>query len=105
MLKSLIRIALRNLSRDATFSLINILGLAIGITGSFFLLCYVYDDLSYDRCHEKADRIFRITSRISEPDDAFYWAVSQVPPGSQTMVDYPEVEEAVRFLRAGRFRP
>ncbi len=102
MLKSLIRIALRNLTRDATYSLINILGLTIGITGSFFLILYVYDDLSFDRYHEKADRIYRISSRFTEPDDAFNWAVTQVPLGPQLKTDYPEVEEAVRLLQAGR---
>lgn len=102
MLKSLFRIALRNLTRDASYSLINILGLTIGITGSFFLLLYVFDDLSFDRFHEKADRIYRISSRFREPDDAFSWAVTQVPLGPQLMTDYPEVEEAVRLYQAGR---
>ena len=102
MLRNLIRIAFRNISRDATYSLINILGLTIGITGCFFLILYIFDDLSYDRFHEKADRIYRINSHLSEPDDAFSWAVTQVPLAPQLKTDYPEVEEAVRFLQSGR---
>jgi len=102
MLRSLIQVAIRNIRRDATYSLINIIGLTIGITGSLLLMLYIYDDLSFDRFHEKADRIYRISSRISEPDDAFNWAVTQVPLGPQLMVDYPEVEEAVRLIQSGR---
>ena len=102
MLRSLIRVALRNFRRDATYSLINVFGLTIGITGSLLLILYVYDDLSYDRYHENADRIYRISSHITEPDDAFDWAVTQVPLAPQLMTDYPEVEQAVRLIQSGR---
>jgi putative ABC transport system permease protein len=102
MLRSLLLVALRNIRRDATYSLINLIGLTIGITGCLILILYVFDDLSYDRYHEKSDRIYRISSRITEPDDAFNWAVTQVPLAPQLMADYPEVQEATRFIRSGR---
>jgi len=102
MLRSLILVALRNIRRDVTYSLINIIGLTIGITGSLILILYVFDDLSYDRYHEKSGRIYRISSRISEPDDAFNWSVTQVPLAPQLKADYPEVEEATRFIQSGR---
>ena len=96
------KIAVRNLLRDISYSLVNVLGLTIGITGSLFLILYVYDDLSFDRYHEKADRIYRISSRISEPDDAFNWAVTQMPLSPQIKQDYPEVEESTRLIQSGR---
>jgi putative ABC transport system permease protein len=65
MLRSLILIALRNIRRDLTYSLINITGSTIGIMASIILIRYVFDDLSYDRYHEKSDRIYRISSRIN----------------------------------------
>ncbi|MEE9462948.1 MAG: ABC transporter permease [Bacteroidales bacterium] len=102
MFRSFILVALRYIRRDVTYSLINIIGLTIGITGSLILILYVFDDLSYDRYHEKSDRIFRISSRITEPDDAFNWAVTPVPLAPQLMTDYPEVEEATRFIPAQR---
>jgi putative ABC transport system permease protein len=102
MFTNTFKITLRNLIRDFSYSLINILGLSIGITGSLFLILYIYDDLSFDRYHEKADRIFRISSRITEPDDAFNWAVTQVPLAPQIKQDYPEVEEATRLIQSGR---
>jgi putative ABC transport system permease protein len=102
MFTNTFKIAVRNLIRDLSYSIVNILGLTIGITGSLFLIFYIYDDLSFDRYHEKADRIFRISSRISEPDDAFNWAVTQVPLAPQIKQDYPEVEEATRLIQSGR---
>lgn len=102
MLRSLFMVALRNIRRDVTYSLINIIGLTIGITGSLILILYVFDDLSYDSYHEKSERIFRISSRISEPDNAFNWSVTQIPLAPQLMADYPEVEEATRFIQSGR---
>jgi len=102
MLRSLIMIAIRNIFRDLSYSVINVLGLTIGITGSLFLIFYVFDELSFDRFHENADRIYRISSRISEPDDAFNWAVTQVPLAPQLKTDYPEVEESVRLIQSGR---
>ena len=83
MLRSLLLVTFRNIRRDVAYSLINIVGLTIGITGSLILILYVFDDLSYDRFHEKSDRTYRISSRISEPDDAFKWAITQVPLAPQ----------------------
>ncbi len=95
-------IAIRNIFRDLSYSVINVLGLTIGITGSLLLIFYVFDELSFDRFHENADRIYRISSHITETDDAFDWAVTQVPLAPQLKTDYPEVEESVRLIQSGR---
>ena len=60
MLRNLLLVALRNFKRDKWYSLLNILGLTIGITFSLFLIFYIKDELSYDRYHENADRIVQI---------------------------------------------
>src|SRR3970040_292790 len=102
MLKSLITLALRNLRKDKIYSAINILGLSIGITCSVFLLMYILDELSYDRYHEDAANIYRIVSNIREPDNAFTWAVAQIPLADELRDNYPEVKSAVRFFALGR---
>ena len=102
MLKNLLRVALRNLKRDKWYSLLNILGLAIGISFSLLLIFYIIDELSYDRYNEKADRIYRVNAYIKEPDkDTMQWAITPFPMGPALSKDYPEVEEAVRFVGAG----
>ena len=103
MIKNLLLVALRNFKRDKWYSLLNILGLTIGITFGLFLIFYIKDELSYDRYHEKADRIYRINSHIKEPDkDTMRWAVTPFPMAPALAKDYPEVEEAVRLAGAGR---
>ncbi len=73
MIKNLLIIAARNFRKDKWYSLLNILGLTIGITFSLFLIFYVKDELSYDRYHKNANRIFRIVSYIQERDKNTNW--------------------------------
>jgi putative ABC transport system permease protein len=98
MLRNLLLVALRNLKKDKGYSLLNILGLTIGITFSLFLLFYVIDELSYDRHNEKASRIYRIVAYIKEPDNSMKWTTTQFPLGPTLKETYPEVEQAVRFV-------
>ncbi|MDB5223546.1 MAG: FtsX-like permease family protein, partial [Chitinophagaceae bacterium] len=102
MIKNLLIIAIRNFKKDKWYSLLNVLGLTIGITFSLFLIFYIKDELSYDRYHEKAGRIFRIVSYIQEKDKNTNWTITQMPLGPTLKKDYPEVEEAVRLQRRER---
>ncbi|MEJ1240539.1 ABC transporter permease [Chryseolinea sp. T2] len=102
MLKNLLKIAFRNIIKDRTYSAINIFGLTIGITCSLFLLMYILDEISYDRYHKNAANIYRVISNIKEPDNAFTWAVAQIPLADEIRDNYPEVENAVRFFGTGR---
>ena len=102
MFKNLFKIALRNIFKDKVYSAINILGLTIGITCSMFLFMYILDELSYDKYHANANNIYRIVSNIKEPDNAFTWAVAQVPMAQELRNNYPEVKNAVRFYGTGR---
>lgn len=102
MFKNLFKIALRNVLKEKTYSAINILGLTIGITCSMFLLMYIKDELSFDRYHENADNIYRVVSNIKETDNAFTWAVAQIPLADELRDNYPEVKNAVRFFAIGR---
>ncbi|OFX83380.1 MAG: hypothetical protein A2W99_11770 [Bacteroidetes bacterium GWF2_33_16] len=102
MFRNLIKTAIRNILKDFGYSSINILGLTIGIASALFLIIYISDELSYDRYHKNADRIYRVASHIKETDDEFTWIIAQIPFGPQVVQDYPEVEHSVRFIDAGR---
>lgn len=102
MLKNLLLVALRNFKRDLGYSLLNVLGLTIGMTFSLFLIFYIKDELSFDRYNKRADRIYRVNSYIQEKDKNTDWAITQLPLGPTMKKDFPEVEEAVRF--SGRER-
>ena len=97
MFKNLLLVALRNLKKDKWYSLLNILGLTIGISFSLLLIFYIIDELSYDRYNEKADRIYRINAHVKEPDkDTMRWAITPFPMGAALSNDYPEVERLFR---------
>src|SRR5580700_1371208 len=103
MLKNLLLVALRNFRRDKWYSLLNILGLTIGITFGLLLIFYIKDELGYDHYNDKLDRICRITSYIKEPEkDMMKWASTQTPLGPTLGRDFPEVEESVRFIDNGK---
>lgn len=102
MLKNLIKTAIRNIFKDFGYSSLNILGLTLGIASALYLIIYIADELSYDRYHENAERIYRIASHIQETDDDFTWIVAQIPFAEQVVQDYPEVEASIRFIPSGR---
>ena len=102
MLKNLFKTALRHIIKHYGYSILNILGLTLGISSALFLIIYVADEMSYDRYHEKADRIYRVSTKITEPDDQFTWIVAQLPFGPQVAKDYPEVQSFVRFINMPR---
>lgn len=104
MIKNYLIIALRNFRRQPGYTFLNIFGLTLGIAASLFILLYITEESRFDTHHEKADRIYRISSDISEPDDNFRWSVTQNPLAPTLKQDYPEVEEYVRFLDNGRTR-
>lgn len=99
MLKNYLKIALRNLVRHKAYSAINIFGLAIGIACCLFIALYVQDELSYDRFHENVDRIYRLVPDLNTPEGPRELAQSSPPLASALRNTFPEVFEAVRFVR------
>ncbi|WP_421827403.1 ABC transporter permease [Larkinella sp.] len=95
MFRNYLKIAWRNLKRNKTFSLINILGLALGMACSLVILLWVQDERAMDRFHANDDRIYRVMENQA-------WAgqdVSTTPstPGilaENLKKDFPEVEKA-----------
>lgn len=102
MIKNIFLIAIRNFKKDKWYSLLNILGLTIGITFSLFLIFYIVDELNYDKFNDKADRICRINAYITEPDKNTNWTSTQLPLGPTLKKDFPEVEESARFFTRER---
>ncbi|TSD66896.1 FtsX-like permease family protein [Inquilinus sp. KBS0705] len=97
MIKNYFKIALRNLWRHRGFSFINITGLSVGITACFFIFMYVAFELSYDRFHTKADRIYRIVTDIKTPSETINTGVTSWAFAPNLKLDFPEVESFVRI--------
>ncbi len=102
MIKNILLIAFRNFNKDKWYSLLNVLGLTMGMTFSLFLIFYIIDELNYDKFNEKADRICRIVSYIQEKDKNTNWTSTQMPLAPTLKKDFPEVEESARLLSRER---
>ena len=101
MLKNHITIALRNLTKNRIFSLLNISGLSAGLIVAMFIGLYIRDECSFDRFHEKADRIYRINYDVRTGGQEAQLAVAPAPMGPAFARDYPAVEAFCRFRQWG----
>ncbi len=99
MLRSYIKIALRNLWRNRLYSLLNIGGLALGMGCCLLIALYVYDEWSYDRFNANFDQIYRITEKQKQPEGIFDVAATPGPLGPALEKDFPEVINATRVGR------
>ncbi|MCP4726778.1 MAG: FtsX-like permease family protein [bacterium] len=99
MFKNYLKISLRNLTRNKSYSIINISGLATGMACCMLIMLYINDELSYDNHNEKADRIYRIVDDINTPGQGVWKAATASTRYAPVLVEeFPEVENAVRFL-------
>lgn len=101
MLRNFVKIASRNILKHKFFSAINILGLAIGMACCLFIFIYVVDELSYDKFHADADRIYRIGLHGKIAGQEVYTTNSSYPVGETMTQEIPGVEEALRMLGRG----
>jgi putative ABC transport system permease protein len=97
MLKNYIKVAFRNLIRQPGYTALNIIGLTVGIASSLIILLYIFHETSFDKHHTKGDRIYRLSTEFTEPDNSFKWA--QMTPRAAFAVknEYPKVEQAARM--------
>jgi putative ABC transport system permease protein len=97
MLKNYLKIAFRNLKRHKAYSFVNIVGLSIGIASCILLLSYMHYELSFDKSHDKADRIYRVVAQGEMAGEAYSNAKIPASMTSILLSDYPEIENVVRF--------
>jgi putative ABC transport system permease protein len=98
LLWSNVRIALRRLRLQKAYAVINVGGMALGLACTLLIFLWVRDELSYDRFHTKADRIYRVvlsTSDDGQPTNAN----GSLGLGPALKKDFPEVEETVRVRK------
>jgi putative ABC transport system permease protein len=102
MLKNHLKIAFRNIKKHKAFSVINIIGLAVGITCSVLIWLFVSHERSYDRFHEKANRIFRLALRATLGDTKIDQTQTSSEVFRRLVVEFPEIEKGVKFYNPGR---
>lgn len=95
MFRNYLKIAWRNLLRHKAFSAINILGLAIGMTCSIFILLWVQHETAYDDFHTNASRTYRVVGEAS----GFKAAVNPAAMPAEMRAKMPEVQNTVRITQ------
>ncbi len=98
MLKNHLKIALRNLFKHKAYSFINVAGLAVGLACCLLIGLYVKDEISYDRYHDKAGRIYKVVTDSRRPDRESKFALTPAPLAEALVRDFPEVETATRLF-------
>lgn len=95
MLKNYLKIALRNLLNNKGYTAINVFGLGLGLATCLLIVLYISDELSFDKHHRSADRLFRIAMEARNEK----WAGTPGPVAAGIKTDFPEVESVTRVLR------
>jgi len=103
MVKNYLKVAIRNITKHKFFSIINILGLTIGIAGCLFVTMYIYDELNYDHFNEKAERIYRMNLHGKLAGQEIHTSNTSFPMSKAMVAEIPEVEEATRFNDMGEW--
>lgn len=103
MIKNYLITTLRNILKRKGFSLLNVVGLAIGLGASLLILQYVKDELSYDNFHAQTDRIYRVRFDAYRNGEKIFECATAFPKVAPMLkADFPEVEDATRlYLRYG----
>ena len=103
MIKNYFKIAWRNIKRHKAYSIINILGLAIGIASCLLILQYVSFELSYENFQTNKDRIYRVEQdRYDNGKLSTQWAAGAFAVGNAFKDAIPEIEDYVKLVRNGR---
>jgi len=97
MITNYFKTALRNLRKNRMFTILNIVGLSLGLAGFILTAAYVWDELSYDRFHANADRIVRADAHIHIGGSKLDMAFTSDMMGPVLQDEYPEVEAFARL--------
>lgn len=99
MLKNYLKIALRSIAKNKIYSILNILGLTIGLTCSIIIFLFVYDESTYDQFHAKSENIYRMGCTYYLPNNAGSEINATMGPvvGIRMADDYPEILQSVRI--------
>lgn len=99
MLRSYLKISFRNLLKNKNYSLINILGLTIGLSGSFILFLFIIDELSFDKFHPDYDKLYKVVDEFTYSGKSTRTSEIAAPTGPEMNEIFPEVRDFVRLRK------
>ena len=96
MLKNYLKIAIRNLTRNKVFSVINIAGLSLGLTCCMLIVLYTKDEVSFDRFQKNKHQLYRIQATISDENETRTIGSTNAIHGPAFKEEIPEIQEVTR---------
>jgi putative ABC transport system permease protein len=104
MLRHYLNVALRSFFANKLFSFINVFGLGVGIASALVIGLYVVNELSYDRFHPDADRLYRISRDFYAVSGSDELRLALLAPRAAELLkaDFPEIEEVARTVKSGQ---
>ena len=103
MFRNYLKIAWRNLARNKSFSLLNILGLSIGLAVTALILLWMNFELGFNQFHEKKDRIYEVYNKYEIDGEIWTWNSTPKIMAATIKKDYPEVEAVSRYFYDNTF--
>ena len=106
MIRNYLKIAFRNLTKYKFISFINLFGLTLGLICCLLIFIFILHELSYDKYHPNADRVYRVTRRFSNPETgALSLHLSTVAPpfGPLLQNDFKEIERRKEAKKGDEF--
>jgi len=97
MFRNYLLIGLRSLQKHRFYSIINISGLGIGLAAALLLVAWITHELSYDKFHRNADRLYRASMEFSLGGQTARTSVSPTALLPMLQKEFPEVENGVRL--------
>ncbi len=98
MFRNYIKIAFRNVWKNKVFSLINIIGLSVGLSAAFVIGILIYYDLTFDKFHADGDRVYRVVSDWTTPEGEVFNRGVAVPVGKYLQREMVGIESAALFF-------
>lgn len=95
------KIAIRNLRKNKSFSLINLFGLSVGIAAFLLIALYIKDELNYDTFLKDADRIYQVNISGNFGGEEIEGAITPPPVGAALMEDFQGIESYTRIFQPG----
>ncbi len=99
MLKNILITSLRNFLRNRSFSLINLIGLSVSMSLAMLIIMIIRDQLSFDKFHFDSSRIYRVNTKLHDPEWGTVDLASTPLPVGRALSDYSLVENVVRINR------
>ncbi len=100
MLKNYFKIAIRNIWRNKTFSLINIIGLSVSMSLGLLIILIIREQYSFDKFHDDTERIYRVnTNSLRTDGGSEQYASTALPLATVLKENYSFTEEVVRLNR------